>query len=74
MVEFGIDVSVARSGGEWRELRKELGLTLNDLSSLTGLNRGTIQQLERGGKVNESTRRLVLVALREPDLVRAAVA
>jgi transcriptional regulator with XRE-family HTH domain len=58
----------------WSELREARGLTVRDLADLTGLDSATIEKLELGGRVTESTRRLVLVALREPDVFRAAIA
>jgi hypothetical protein len=58
----------------WRGLRVARGWTVRDLADITGLSPSTIEKLEEGYRCTESTRRLVLVTLREPDLVKAAVA
>lgn len=69
-----MDVATSPVTPDWRSLREERALTVVELSKLTGLSRETIEKLELGGSVTVSTRRLVLVALREPDLFKAAVA
>jgi transcriptional regulator with XRE-family HTH domain len=69
-----ITASVPVTGDGWRELRERRDLTVTDLALLTGLTRGTIEKLELGGSVNRATRNLVLVALRDPDALKAAIA
>jgi predicted transcriptional regulator len=59
---------------DWRELRESHGLSVADLSELTGMHPATIERLENGGRCSESTRRFVLVALRDPEAVKAAIA
>lgn len=59
---------------DWAQLREQAQLTVDELAELTALDKATIARLELGGRVNESTRRLVLVALRRPDAVREAIA
>lgn len=49
----GCKTSQARSGGRpsapsWRERRLALGLSLREVEEKTGINRGTISQIERG--------------------------
>ena len=59
---------------DWRQLREERGQSERDLAELTGLDPATIERLERGGRVTESTRRLVLVALRSPEALKESIA
>jgi hypothetical protein len=69
-----VSVAVHVTAVDWPALREEAGLSIGELSEITGLDPATIERLERGGRCSESTRRLVLVALRDPALVKAAIA
>lgn len=63
----GCKTSQAPSGGRptipsWRERRLALGLSLREVEEQTGINRGTLSQIERGyGPRMDHARRLLAV-------------
>lgn len=63
----GCKTSQATSGGRptvpsWRERRLELGLSLREVEERSGINRGTLSQIERGyGPRMDHARRLLAV-------------
>jgi transcriptional regulator with XRE-family HTH domain len=63
---MSVVVEVPSTGREWQQLREQRGVTVTDLSALTGLQQSTIHKLEAGGSVTRSTRVLVAAALGLP--------